>query len=233
MIDLARNPTPWTMPPLLEALRAELVQARGAHTVLLYGSRADGSAGEDSDYDIAAFGPRDGTGRDTRTIDGVFLDVFLYPESALSQPGPEWLKLRGSVVLLQRGQEADRFLQGLDAVFTQGPPPLPADEISARTTWAWKMATRMERGDAEGHYRRAWLLTALLEDYFALRRQWFEGPKKALQWLQAHDPETAQALQAALRPDASHASIRQAVVRVAGPLPDSPHRQEASHAHGH
>jgi hypothetical protein len=210
----------WT--PLLRTLCEELTREGGNHTLLLYGSRADGTADEDSDYDIAAFGPRDSTGRDTRTIDGTFLDVFLYPESALTQPGPEWLKLRGSVVLLQRGQEADRFLQGLAAVFTQGPPPLPADEIGARTTWAWKMAARMERGDAEGHYRRAWLLTALLEDYFALRRQWFEGPKKALQWIQAHDPETAHALQAALRPDASHASIRQAVARVAGPWPGRP-----------
>lgn len=209
----------WT--PLLRTLCEELTRDGSNHTLLLYGSRAAGTADKDSDYDIAAFGARDSTGRDTRIIDGAFLDVFLYPESTLVQRGPEWLKLRGSVVLLQRGQEADRFLQGLDSVFTQGPPPLPADEISARTTWAWKMAVRMERGDAEGHYRRAWLLTALLEDYFALRKQWFEGPKKALQWLQAHDPETAQALQTALRPDASHASIRQAVARVAGPAPNA------------
>lgn len=207
----------WT--PLLRTLCEELTRDGSNHTLLLYGSRADGSADEDSDYDIAAFGPRDRTVRDTRVIDDAFLDVFLYPESALSQPSPEWLKLRGSVVLAQRGQEADAFVQALGALFVQGPPTLPADEISARTTWAWKMAARMERGDAEGHYRRAWLLTSLLEDYFALRGLWFEGPKKSLQWLRRHDAPASSALEAALQPGASPEIIRLAVALVASPPP--------------
>ena len=209
----------WT--PLLRTLCEQLTQDGSHHTVLLYGSRADGTADEDSDYDIAAFGPRDAEGRDTQSIGGVFLDLFLYPESALSQPGPEWLKLRGSVVLAQRGQEADAFLQGLDTIFTQGPPALAADEANARISWAWKMLARMERGDAEGHYRRVWLLTSLLEDHFALRGLWFEGPKKALQWLRQHDATTYGALEAALQPGAPTARIREAVRCVVGPLPDS------------
>lgn len=207
----------WT--PLLRALCEDLARDGSNHTLLLYGSRADGSADEDSDYDIAAFGPRDRTVHDTRVIDGAFLDVFLYPESALSHPGPEWLKLRGSVVLAQRGQEADAFVQTLGALFEQGPPALPADEISARTTWDWKMLARMERGDAEGHYRRAWLLTSLLEDYFVLRGLWFEGPKKSLQWLRRHDASASSALEAALQPGASPEIIRLAVALVAGPPP--------------
>ena len=39
------------------------------------------------------------------------------------------------------------------------------------------------QGDLEGNFRRVWLLYALLEDYFALRGMWYEGPKAALKWL--------------------------------------------------
>ena len=153
-------------------------------------------------------------------VDGVFLDVFIYPESVLLQrPATEFLKLRQSVVLVQRGQEAEQFLQRLEALFIQGPLALPADEISARKTWAWKMVARMERGDAEGNYRRAWLLTSLLEDYFALRGLWYEGPKKALQCLGERDPAVAIALKSALQPGALPASIHHAVRLVAGDPP--------------
>jgi predicted nucleotidyltransferase len=41
----------------LARISQELVAAHGAHTILLYGSHADGSAGPDSDYDIAGFAP--------------------------------------------------------------------------------------------------------------------------------------------------------------------------------
>ncbi|CAN7349012.1 nucleotidyltransferase domain-containing protein [Acidovorax sp. LjRoot66] len=214
------QPTGFTWTPLLRTFCNELVQDGGAHTVLLYGSRANGSEDQDSDCDIAAFAPREDTARDTRVVDGVFLDVFIYPESVLlQQPATEFLKLRQSVVLVQRAQQADRFLQGLQALFAQGPPALPADEARARRSWAWKMVARMERGDAEGHYRRAWLLTSLLEDYFALRGLWYEGPKKALQWLGEHDPTVAIALKSALQPGALSESIHHAVWLVAGDPP--------------
>jgi len=36
------------------------------------------------------------------------------------------------------------------------------------------MALRMRRSDIEGNFRRAWLLTALLEDYFRLRGMWYQ-----------------------------------------------------------
>ena len=199
--------------PLLDLLCTELVERDGAHTILLYGSRANGSEGPDSDYDIAAFAPRADEVRDTRVIGGEFLDVFLYPDSMLTQPSPDHLKLRQCVVLLQRGQQADDFLAGLHALFHQGPEPLPRDEIDARKAWAWKMAQRIDRDDIEGNYRRVWLLTSLLEDYFALRGRWFEGPKKSLQWLQVNDTPTHEAFAAALRPGASTAVIRQAVAR--------------------
>ena len=74
----------------------------------------------------------------------------------------------------------------------------------------------MQRGDAEGNYRRAWLLTALLEDYFHMQGRWWQGPKKALRWLAENDATVHRDFAAALEPGASPADIVRLVERVTG-----------------
>jgi len=214
--------------PLLNAICDQLIKESHAHTILLYGSRADGTERQDSDYDIAAFSASDAISRDTRIIQGEFLDVFLYPEAVLKHATEDHLKLRQSVVLVQRNREADEFLAALESIHQRGPKALPDDEILARKTWAWKMAQRLERGDIEGNYRRVWLLTALLEDYFVIRGRWFEGPKKSLHWLKEHDSRAYAAFESALPPGADIAAIRDAVKCTVGEVPrlHSPHSRK-------
>ena len=202
--------------PILDQVCKELIAAHAVHTILLYGSRADGSAVTYSDYDVAAYGPIDKPFRVARLADGAYLDVFVYPEALLVKPTEEYLKLRGSHVVLQRGAEAEDFLSKLEEIFRRGPEPLPPDEIEARKVWAYKMAARMQRADLEGNYRRAWLLTALLEDYFHIRGLWFQGPKKSLRWLEQFDVRTYDASRLALEPNASEEAILSLVHLVAG-----------------
>jgi predicted nucleotidyltransferase len=204
---------------LLERLCDELVQRHGVHTVILYGSRANGSALPGSDIDIAAFWPADQALRDTGQFHGEYLDLFIYPDRLLAQPSADDLKLRGGKVMLQRGDEAQRCLAALDALHAAGPAPLPDDELQARRDWARKMLGRIARGDTEGHYRRAWLQMALLEDWFVLRGRWFEGPKRALAWLAEHEPATRLAFDAALAPGASWDTLRLLVEQVVGQVP--------------
>ncbi len=206
--------------PILDQVCKTLVAAHDVHTLLLYGSRADGSAGADSDYDVAAFGPVDKSFRVAHLADGAYLDVFVYPEGLLLEPTEEYLKLRGSHVVLQRGGEAELFLSKLDEIFHRGPEPLPSDEMEVRKVWAHKMAARMLRADPEGNYRRVWLLTALLEDYFHLRGLWYQGPKKALRWLQQFDLPVYDAMRLALEPDASNDAVL-LVVRLVTGEPDA------------
>jgi hypothetical protein len=203
---------------VIDQLCKQLVASHAVHTILLYGSRADGSANADSDYDVAAFGPLDKPCRIARLVAGAYLDVFIYPEALLSKPGEEYLKLRGSRVLQQRSTEAQDYLSKLEDMFRRGPEPLPADEIAARTVWAHKMVARMQREDPEGNYRRVWLLTALLEDYFHLRGIWYLGPKKSLRWLEQFDNPTYVAMCLALQPSASKETISAVVQLVAGKL---------------
>lgn len=202
--------------PVLTAICEELAAIHQVHMILLYGSRANGSANASSDYDIAAFGPVKDTVRIARPVGDSFLDVFVYPDAVLHAPTEEHLKLRGSHVVLQRDAKADGFLNRIEELFQLGPKPLPADEIAAIKVWAHKMLARVERSDPEGNYRRVWLLTALLEDYFRIRGLWYEGPKKSLRWLKQFDLASHDALCLALEPNASHAALSLVVHRVAG-----------------
>ena len=207
--------------PFLEGICKSLISVHGAHTLLLYGSHADGSAGADSDYDIAAFGSVTTVLRDAREINGIFLDIFVYPEAVLLTPTKEYLRLRGSKILIQRGNEAEDFLNVLEQIFGRGPTPLAVDEIAARKVWVRKMLARIERGDVEGNYRRIGLLAALLEDYFHYRARWYLGPKKSLQWLKEFDPVTHHAFALALEPGANREVIHQLAKHVVSLTSDS------------
>lgn len=66
--------------PLLQAIVDERVASHGAHTVVLYGSRADGSSSASSDYDIPAFAAIGRTTRIRRPVGDTFPDVFVHPE---------------------------------------------------------------------------------------------------------------------------------------------------------
>ncbi len=201
---------------VVDRVTQELLAAHDVHTIFLYGSHADGSAGPDSDYDIAAFGPVAEPSRIARLDAGGYLDVFIYPDALLLKPGEAFLKLRGGKILMQRDALADDLLRRLDEIFRRGPLPLGADEIAARKVWARKMVTRIGRADPEGNYRRAWLLQALLEDYFHIRGRWYEGPKKSLRWLAQVEPAAYETFCAALEPGASDASIAALVDLVVG-----------------
>jgi hypothetical protein len=206
--------------PALDRLVARLDGEEGCHTIILYGSRARGDAGPDSDYDLIAFRDREGPpARETGLRDGALLDVFIYPTERLAGPGSDMLHVRCGRALRDRDGAGAAFLARLDEVFAAGPDPLPADEIAARRNWAWKMLDRAARGDVEGHFRRAWLLTMLLENFFLLRNEWYLGSKAALGVLRAEHPSVYAVLERALAPAASLAEIEALVVVVNGPRP--------------
>jgi len=196
---------------VLEKICEELVSLHQVHTILLYGSRADGTATEDSDYDVAAFAPIAQALRIARREGTAFWDVWVYPEAGLAEPTEESLRLRGSKVLLQREDSATMFLSQVEAIYRRGPHLLSSNEIEARRVWAHKMLARIDRADPEGNYRRVWLLQALIEDYFHSRGRWFEGPKKALRWLQENDIPVFEAYCQALDPGARNQAIAKLV----------------------
>jgi Nucleotidyltransferase domain len=189
------------------ALVDEFAREHGVHTMVLYGSRARGDATAESDVDVAGFADVASTTRDARPWHGVYLDGFIYPTAQTASLELDMLKLLGGRVLLDERGLAGPMLERLTALDRQGPPPLPAHEAQMRRVWFRKTLARIQRGDAEAHYRFHWLLYNLLEDHFALRGVWYRGPKLALAHLRAHEPETFAAFARALAPGADHAAV--------------------------
>ena len=203
------------------ALIDELRHQHGVHTIILYGSRARGDATAESDIDVAGFADIPLTVRDARMWNGIFLDAFVYPTARAAVPKdlaaePEMMKLCAGRVLLDDRKLGALLLDHLAAIDRQGPPALPASELQVRRLWARKMIARARRGDVEANYRRHWLLYQLLEDYFALRGEWYRGPKDAFATLQVAAPATFAAFERALAPSATLDEIEALVTLVIG-----------------
>jgi len=181
----------------------ELRRIHGVHTIILYGSRSRGEATAESDIDVASYADVASTTRDARLWNGMYLDAFIYPSVRLGDaPDAEMLKLCGAQVLLDERGLAEPYLEQVSALEQQGPPALSEAEQRMRRVWVRKMLARLRRGDVEAHYRHHWLLYQLLEDYFALRGEWYRGPKRALADLLTNAPETFVAFERALVPGA-------------------------------
>lgn len=199
-------------PSVLNRLVQELKRHYRCHTVILYSSRARADHSPASDYDLVVI-PRKGIVKHlARRIGRVYVDAFVYPQSKATPS--ELLRIRDGRVICQQHGFGDSLLRRIDRYHVRGPKPLKPDEITLRTLWVRKMLDRAKRSDIEGHFRRAWLLNALLEDYFVLRGMWYEGPKLSLQWLQGNDPETAILFAMALRPGARLSRIEKLATKV-------------------
>ncbi len=198
------------------ALIDDLRRAHGAHTIIVYGSRAHGDATPESDLDLAAFAEVAAPSRDARLWNGIFLDGFVYPTTVAEAANADLLRLCGGRVLLDERGLAGRLLEQLAALERQGLAPLAEDEQKMRRVWAHKTLARVRRGDAEAHYRRHQLLVELLKDYFELRGEWFRGPKRALADLARREPTAFALFAEAMAPGAALEAIAALVSHVTG-----------------
>ncbi|MNK06275.1 hypothetical protein D3C87_241690 [compost metagenome] len=174
---------------ILKKITDDLVGNFSCHTIVLYGSRARGDHSESSDYDI--LGVTDSTDKTIRhayVIADQYVDGFVYSTQSLMEPDQSHLYMKDGKVLREREGFGTKLLESLEQIYRKG-PSISSDELEMKRVWAQKMIDRAQRGDNEGNYRKHWLIYALLEDYFAFRGLWYEGAKKALEYLKVHDPE--------------------------------------------
>ena len=167
--------------------------------IIAYGSFADGSANRNSDFDALIIADK-GRTHDSSVIDGIVLDVFIYPlDTFQSEYDPEeFVQVWDGKIILDTNGVAAR-LQKRVIDYIAHIPRKTMEEIQQEISWCEKMLSRTMREDAEGYYRWHWVLFDSLEIYFDVKGLHYYGPKKALRVLEQTEPEAFQIYTKALR----------------------------------
>lgn len=167
--------------------------------VIVYGSFADGSANLNSDFDALVIAGKEKT-HDSSVVDGVVLDVFVYPAETFSTDydPEEFVQVwDGKIVLDEHGIAGQLKAKVLD--YIEHLPKKTATEVAQEVEWCEKMLLRTMREDVEGYYRWHWVLCDSLEIYFDIRGLHYYGPKKTLRLMEKSDAEAFELYAKALR----------------------------------
>ena len=169
------------------------------NAIMIYGSFADGSANEHSDFDALVMADHETT-HDSSVIDGVILDVFIYPtERFRSEYDPKaFVQVWDGNIVLDKDGMADR-LQKQVRSYIESAPRKSAEDIRQEIRWCEKMLLRTTRHDAEGDYRWHWVLVDSLEIYCDIKGLYYHGPKKVLRRMEQTDAEAFQIYAKALK----------------------------------
>ncbi|WP_349409900.1 nucleotidyltransferase domain-containing protein [Pseudalkalibacillus sp. SCS-8] len=169
-----------------------ITEKHSVHTIILYGSYSTGDFTEDSDIDVLCFTDVGEEKNDTGLFEGKRLDVWIYPDEKLQQPD-QFLHVHKGEILLDEKGLAGPFLEEVERIYEEGPSQMSESEKDFLKNWLRKMNERSKQDDFEGNYRYHWMLRDSLGIYFELKGVWYPGSKKAVRWLEEHDP-TAYAL---------------------------------------
>ena len=134
--------------------------------IIVYGSFADGSSNLFSDFDALLITDGGGRRHDDRFVDCTQLDVFVRPLSEFEgdYDPADFAQIYGGQILLDRDNVAARLLEKVERYLDEQAGK-PREELQLNVSWCEKMLRRAERADAEGSFRRHWLLTDSLEIY--------------------------------------------------------------------
>lgn len=157
--------------------------------VIVYGSFADGSANLNSDFDALIIAGKE-KAHDSSIVDGVVLDVFVYPAETFSADydPEEFVQVwDGKIVLDEHGIAGQLKAKVLD--YIEHLPKKTVTEVAQEVEWCEKMLLRTMREDVEGYYRWHWVLCDSLEIYFDIRGLHYYGPKKMLRLMEKSDTE--------------------------------------------
>lgn len=173
----------------MERILNYLYDTYAPQALILYGSYADGTDDEDSDFDALILADH-AAHHDVSIVDGVQLDVWVYPVDnfAADDTLEEIVQIADGVVLHDpQGKGATLRERAMSYLAAQ--PGKSAGENAESLAWCRKMHVRTARTDAEGLYRWHWLLADSLEIACDLLHQPYRGPKKSLCWLEKAYPD--------------------------------------------
>lgn len=159
------------------------------NAIILYGSYADGTNNQDSDFDALIISDKFGEFHDTSLVDGIQLDVFVYPTAFFEDDFDcnGFIQIFGGTIIEDSCSKGQLLMEKVTS-YINGQPKPSQDDIDASVAWCNKMLLRTKRTDAEGLFRWHWLLIDSLEIFFNVIKQPYMGPKKSIRWLEANRP---------------------------------------------
>lgn len=169
-------------------------------SIIVYGSYADGTNGPYSDFDALVISACHRQSHDTSFVDGVQLDVFVYPAGCFEGDFncADYVQICEGKVLEDIGG-IGLALQKRVLSFLESRPAKSNSDIQDGIDWCMKMCKRAKRDDAEGLFRRHWLLTDSLEIFCDTVHHPYMGSKKALRWMKDEHPSAYALYEKALR----------------------------------
>lgn len=169
------------------------------HTLILYGSYADGTYNKNSDFDALIITDKHYQIHDSTIVNDVLLDVFIHHTSEFNDnmDYAEFIQIfDGNIVIDKYGIGQD--LKEKVIIYMNNCSFKTFEENQMSVKWCEKMLLRAQRKDAEGFYRWHWLLMDSLEIYHDICKIRYLGPKKALLKMKYEDPTAFETYEKAL-----------------------------------
>lgn len=176
-----------------------LITTYKPEAIITYGSYADGTANDNSDFDalIVANSTKE---HDESVVAGTTLDVFIYPPQIDIEKVDieEFIQIYDGKIELDKNGIASRLKERV-LEYIESIPFKSEEEIHQEMEWCKKMLLRSKRDDAEGYFRWHWLLMDSLEIYFDIIHERYWGPKKTLLMLRERNSEAFRIYEDALK----------------------------------
>jgi predicted nucleotidyltransferase len=204
-----------------------LEEQYGCHTVILYGSRAQGTERPDSDWDIIGLTDRAQQIFVHQPVDGVGdVNAYIYPRekgifnptapSTLFSPLDPFIRLQHGKVLVEEDGLGTAIVERATKLARSGPQRITPERrahirhyfFSERLDTYFSTTSARVISQAERDYARHDLLQQALFHYYRLRGMWVPDEKQRIRYLEMHDPVMAELLADAERPEADAAELR-------------------------
>jgi len=175
---------------MVETICKYLINTYKPHAIIVYGSFANHTNDENSDFDVMLITDKVNTRHDSNYIEGIKLDAHIFSTAEVEQPNDlnKFVQVfDGKIVIDER--EIAKKLKEQVLVYIEENSKTTNAEKEHLIQWCLKMLKRTECDDTEGMYRWHWLLYDSLEIYCNIRDMFYFGPNKTLRWVKVNDLE--------------------------------------------
>lgn len=168
-------------------LKNYLINRYNCHSIILYGSYANGTQIKESDIDVICFSDNINPQNDTSKLLDIQLDAWIYPTEKMDNY-EDLIHIDDGVILLDKKSICNQLMNNISHLYKE-PIYISENEVNFNKSWLIKMLSRAKKEDTEGNFRYHLLLTQSLEIYFQIIKVRYMGPKKSLEYLKNKDTE--------------------------------------------